>query len=228
MKKQQKIVIVGDSPIAEVAYEYFTHDSPYEVSAFAVNEEYLTRESLFGIPVLPFETIAETHPPSEYGMFVALGFSKLNRHRARLFRDAKQKGYELVSYVSSRAFVWSNVRMGENCFVFENNVIQPFVTIGDNVTLWSGNHIGHHSTIHDHCFIASHVVVSGFVEIGEHCFLGVNATIANNVTVHRDCLIGAAAVILRDTRQGGIYATKGTEVRDVSVYEKMGIEQVGA
>ena len=32
----RKIVIVGDGEFAEIACEYFTHDSPHEVVAFAV------------------------------------------------------------------------------------------------------------------------------------------------------------------------------------------------
>ena len=48
--------------------------------------------------------------------------------------------------------------IGENTFIFEANVVQPGVTVGDNVVLWSGNHIGHDSVIEDHCFIASHAV----------------------------------------------------------------------
>ena len=76
--------------------------------------------------------------------------------------------------------------------------MQPFVRLGDNVILWSGNHIGHHSAIGSHCFISSHVVISGGVDIGESCFLGVNSTLANNLKIGRDCLIGAGALVTRD------------------------------
>jgi sugar O-acyltransferase (sialic acid O-acetyltransferase NeuD family) len=115
-----------------------------------------------------------------------------------MYQTAKQLGYQPASYVSPRAFVWRNAELGEHCFVFENNVLQPFVKVGDNVVLWSGNHIGHHSAIGDHCFIASHVVVSGKCEIGPNCFVGVNATIGNDVEVGADCLIGAGAVVVKD------------------------------
>lgn len=212
--KAKKLVIVGDSAIAEVAYEYFTYDSDYEVLAFTVESPYLKQPSLFGVPVVPYETISESHPPGAHDMFIALSYAQLNRLRARFFRDAKRLGYKLPSYVSKHAFVWRNVDIGENCFVFENNVIQPFVKIGDNVTLWSGNHIGHHSRIRDHVFIASHVVISGFCDIGEYCFMGVNATVANNVTVGKNALIGAGAIILRDTEEGKIYGTKGTPMHE--------------
>jgi UDP-3-O-[3-hydroxymyristoyl] glucosamine N-acyltransferase len=90
------------------------------------------------------------------------------------------------------------VEIGEHCFIFEDNTVQPFVKVGNNVVLWSGNHIGHHSTIHDHNFISSHVVISGFVDVGESCFMGVNSTIGNNVNIGRDCLIGAGAIIVKD------------------------------
>jgi sugar O-acyltransferase (sialic acid O-acetyltransferase NeuD family) len=197
-------------PIAEIAYEYFTHDSPYDVAGFAVDAAYLRRDQLFGLPVVARERVEDHFPPATHSAFVAVGYNELNRLRARLAADMKSRGYALASYVSSRAFLWRNVRLGEHCFIFEDNTVQPFVRIGDNVVLWSGNHIGHHTVVRDNVFVASHVVVSGFCDIGENCFLGVNATVANNVTVARDCLLGAGCTILRDTAPNTIYGATAT------------------
>ena len=198
MEKTRKLVIIGDSAFAEIAYEYFTHDSNYEVVAFSVEKEFLKRQELFGLPIVPFETLEEVYVPSEHYFFAANVYTQLNQLRTRLYREAKQKGYSPASYVSPHAFIWRNCKIGEHCFIFENNVVQPFASIGDNVVLWSGNHIGHHSVVKDNCFISSHVVVSGFVEVGESCFIGVNTTIANNLTIGDNCLIGAAALLLAD------------------------------
>jgi sugar O-acyltransferase (sialic acid O-acetyltransferase NeuD family) len=202
MEKSRKLVLIGDSAFAEVAYEYFTHDSEYEVVAFAVEREYLRREELFGLPVVPFEELPARFAPAEHEFYAALVYTQGNALRARLYQAAKEMGYRPASYVSPRAFVWRNVTLGEHCFVFEDNVLQPFVRIGANVVLWSGNHIGHHSSIGDHCFVSSHVVVSGFVHIGPSCFLGVNATFANNLTVGGRCVIGAGALVLGDVEEG--------------------------
>jgi sugar O-acyltransferase (sialic acid O-acetyltransferase NeuD family) len=195
-EKHSKLVIIGDSAFAEIAYEYFTHDSPYRVVAFSVEEAYLKRDRLFDLPVVPFEHIERIHDPANHAFFVATTYTQANELRKRLYHAAKRKGYTPVSYVSSRAFVWPNCRIDEHCFIFENNVVQPFVKIGKNVILWSGNHIGHHSTIKDHCFFSSHVVLSGFCEVGEHCFMGVNSTVANNVAIGNNCVIGAGALVL--------------------------------
>jgi sugar O-acyltransferase (sialic acid O-acetyltransferase NeuD family) len=198
MEKSRKLVIIGDSAFAEIAYEYFTHDSEYEVVAFAVEREFLKRRELFGLPVVEFETLEDAYAPAGHHFFAANVYTQLNQLRTRLYREAKRKGYAPASYVSPHAFVWRNVEVGEHCFIFENNVVQPFAKIGDNVILWSGNHIGHHSRVASHCFISSHVVVSGFVEIGESCFVGVNTTMANNISIGRDCLVGAGALVLAD------------------------------
>ncbi|HEX7705715.1 MAG TPA: acetyltransferase [Thermoanaerobaculia bacterium] len=198
MSKNRKLILIGDSAFAEVAYEYFSFDSEYEVVAFAVEREHRKRSELFGIPVVDFEELETTFSPDSHEFYAALVYTQGNNLRRRLFESARSKGYRPASYVSSRASVWRNVEIGEHCFIFENNVIQPFAKIGTNVVLWSGNHIGHHSAIGDHCFVSSHVVVSGFVNIGTSCFMGVNSTVGNNMTIGNDCVIGAGALILGD------------------------------
>ena len=195
MDKPNKLVIIGDTAFAEIAYEYFTYDSDYGVVAFSVEKEYLKKKTLFNLPVVPFEKLEALYDPFNHSFFAAMVYTQGNALRTRLYLQAKQKGYKPASYISSRAFVWRNCTVGEHCFIFEDNTVQPFVRIGNNVVLWSGNHIGHHSIIKDNCFISSHVVISGFCEIGESCFIGVNTTIANNLVMGDFCTVGAGALI---------------------------------
>ncbi len=207
-----KLVIFGAGDIARLAYHYFTHDSPHEVVAFAVDNEYRDGDSFLGLPLLDFDRVAEWYPPKTHGMFVALSYASMNRIRARKYYEAKELGYELSSYVSSRCSYLSDRLPGDNCFILEDNTIQPFVTIGNNVTLWSGNHIGHDSTIDDHCFISSHVVVSGHVHVHPYCFIGVNATLRDSLTIAAESLIGAGAVITKDTVEKGVYVPRAAEL----------------
>lgn len=206
-----KIIIFGGGEIAEIAHFYFKHDSEHEVSAFCVDREYLNTDQLCGLPVVAFEDLEKHYSPSEYQMFIALSYSKVNALRAEKYQAAKDKGYALVSYVSSRATTFPGLQVGDNSFILEDNTIQPFVIIGNNVTLWSGNHIGHHSRIKDNCFIASHVVVSGGVTIGENCFLGVNVTLRDHITLGKSCVIGAGALIVQDTEENGVYIATAAE-----------------
>jgi sugar O-acyltransferase (sialic acid O-acetyltransferase NeuD family) len=173
--------------------------------AFSVERDYLRQDRLLGLPVVPLEELADRCPPSKHDVAVAVTYTQLNRLRARLCSRVKDMGYLLASYRSSRAVVWPSAAIGEHCFVFENNVIQPFARIGDNVVLWSGNHIGHHAVIEDNCFVSSHVVVSGYARVGANSFLGVNSAVSNNKTIGRDCWIGPGVVVGHDTADGQIY-----------------------
>lgn len=209
MKKP--LIIFGSGEIAQLAHYYFSTDSNYEVVAFTVDAAYISATEFCGLPVVPFEELANLYSPDSHEIFVALSYSKLNQLRKEKYLAAKALGYRIASYVSSHATVLNDGRIGDNCFILEDNTIQPFVTIGNNVTLWSGNHIGHHSTIHDHCFIASHVVISGGVDIGESCFIGVNATLRDHIKVGEKCVIGAGALLLADAEPEGVYIGPATE-----------------
>jgi sugar O-acyltransferase (sialic acid O-acetyltransferase NeuD family) len=221
--KDRRLLIIGDSAFAEVAYECFRHDSRYDVVGFAVERAYLARTELFGLPVFPLEEVEQHVSPGDTWFYAALVYTQLNRLRQRLYEVAKSKGYQPASYISSRAFVWPNVTCGEHCFIFEDNTIQPFVSIGSNVVLWSGNHIGHHSRIDDHVFIASHAVVSGFCRIGSHSFVGVNATISNNVDIAPDNWIGLGATIARNTAAGALYKGPRSEASERSALDQFGV-----
>lgn len=191
-----KIVIYGTGLIAEVAYFYFLRDTSYQVVCFTNKGEFIKSSTFNNLPVVAFENIKKEYPPEDHEMFVAIGYAKTNQIREQRYYDAKAKGYKLATYISPNA-TYYGTPVGDNCFIFENNVIQPFTTIGNNVTLWSGNHIGHHSVIKDHCFIASHVVVSGACCIEENCFLGVNATLRDNITIGAKTVIGAGAAVMK-------------------------------
>lgn len=209
------IVIFGLGDIADMAWFYLSHDSNHIVSAFTVDGDYVDKSEFHGLPVVPFEEIEKEFPSDGFEIFVAVSYVNLNTVRAKKCMEAKGMGYRLVSYVSSKATVWPDLKIGDNCFILEDNTIQPFVKIGNHVTLWSGNHIGHHSEIGDNCFITSHVVISGGVNVKENCFIGVNATLRDHISIAKNCVIGAGTVVLKDTQENGVYVGNPAELSRV-------------
>lgn len=206
-----KIVIFGAGKIADEAYFYLTNDSPHEVVAFTVDGEHLSATEKLGLPVSPFENIERDYPPGNFKMFVAVGYQDLNKFRARKYEEAKAKGYELISYVSSRASNFAQVEVGDNCFVLEFAVIQPCSKIGSDVFIWSGNHIGHHSSVGDHCYVAGNVVISGSTVVQPYCFLGVSATLGHEITVGAESFIGAGSLITKNVEPKSVFITPDTQ-----------------
>lgn len=202
----KKLIIFGSGDFAEIAKFYFEKDSEYCVEAFALDCGYRKTDMFCGLPVYDFENIEQRFLPDEYEMFIAIAYSHMNKAREEKYKEAKQKGYKLASYISTHMTRWiERDQIGDNCFILEDNTIQPFVKIGNNVILWSGNHIGHHAQIGNHVFIASHVVLSGRTCVGDYSFLGVNAAVNDHVKIAERCVIGSGALITRDTEPDSVY-----------------------
>jgi len=206
-----KVVIFGTSQWAELAYFYLTHDSPHEVVAFTLDRDYLEEKQFKDLPVIAFDELEQHYPPAEYRLFIPISFKRMNHARAQKYEEAHARGYSMISYVSSKATIWPGFKCGENCFIFEDNTIQPFVELGSDIVMWSGNHIGHHSRIKDHVMITSHVVISGCCTIEPFCFFGVNATVRDETIVARETLVGAGVVILKDTKEFEVYKAVAAE-----------------
>jgi sugar O-acyltransferase (sialic acid O-acetyltransferase NeuD family) len=212
----KKIIIFGAGGFAQIVYHYLRKDPSLQIVAFSANEWTIKEKVLYNLPILPFEKIEQIYHPDAYHMFIALGYTDMNKKRARFFEEAKGKGYSLISYIHPSTIVNDGFQIGENCFIFENNVIQPFVKLGDNIIIWTGNVISHHTTIMDHCFIASHVAIAGNTVVEPNCFIGMNATIRNSVRIAKECVIGAGSVILQNTKQKEVYACHSTEKLDIT------------
>jgi sugar O-acyltransferase (sialic acid O-acetyltransferase NeuD family) len=211
---RQKVVIFGNRDTAQLANFYLKHDSEYDVVAFAVDKAFRTEDSFEGLPLVDFEDVETRFAPAQHRFFVPMTHRKMGESRTKKYSEAKSKGYSLISYVSSKATVFPGARIGDNCFILEDNTIQPFTSIGNNVVLWSGNHIGHHGEICDNVFFTSHVVMSGHVRIGEFSFLGVNATIRDGITLASHTLVGMGAIISKNTEQYGVYTAPSSKKWD--------------
>lgn len=216
MLKTKKAIIFGTGGFAEVVSFLLERDSSYEVVAYTNTQSNPSDSSFCGKPLVAFEKIEEIYSPNEYEIFVAVGYVKMNQTRQHFFNECKNKGYKLLSYVSSKAQYWDDLNIGENVFIFELNNIQPFVKIGDGTIIWSGNHIGHHSVIGSFCFITSHAVISGYCQVGNRSFVGVNSTIIDNVSIAEENLIGAGAMITKNTRVGEVYVAERAKKIDKS------------
>lgn len=219
--KTKKVVIFGVLDTAELAHYYLTHDSECEVVAFTVNREYLKESFFHGLPVVPFEDVENMYSPDDYYFFAPMTARRMNKNREAIYEQAKAKNYRFVSYISSKVSMFDNA-IGDNCFILEDNTIQPFTTIGNNVVLWSGNHIGHHGAIRDHVFFTSHVVLSGHCLVESYCFFGVNATIRDYTTLGEGTLVAMGASITKNTDPWGVYignpAKKKENLNSIDAY----------
>ncbi len=185
----KKLFIFGTGTIAEIAYYYFSTETNYKICGFVEYKKFIRKKKIYNLPVIALENIQKFFPSRDYFGFVAIGYRSLNDDRSKVYKLLKKKKYKLASFVSKKSHIAKNVKIGDNCLILEKQIIQPFTQIGNNVTLWCGNIIGHHCKIKDNCFITSNVVVAGYSSIGENTFIGIKTAIKDKSKIGKYCAI---------------------------------------
>lgn len=207
----KKIIIYGCGIGANVATRYIQSDKEDKICAYTADAKYISNQKFMNLPLIAFEEVERLYPPDDYLMFIPLGFSAMNHLRAEKYQLAKNKGYAMYSYISSKSFLHHDIDCGENCFILEGQAINFDVKIGNNVVMWSSNHVGDRTIIGDHVWLSSHVTIAGDAVIKDYCFLGINATISNNVVLEQETFVGAACFITKNTKKGEVYMQQGSK-----------------
>ncbi|HEY8034399.1 MAG TPA: acetyltransferase [Methylobacter sp.] len=201
----EPVVIFGNGTFASLAWYCLTHDSPWQVKAFTVDRAYLQNPTHEGLPVVPFEDLSSLYAPSEVRLLIPLGYAQINGLRRERYLQAKALGYDFISYISSRASIWPDLQVGENCLIYEHAIIQPFARLGDNVIIRSGAHISHHCVVSSHTFVAAGACFGGNATTAEQAFVGLGSVLRDGVHLAERSFIGAGAVVVSNTEADGVY-----------------------
>lgn len=204
------LVIFGIGAAAKLAYYYFEHDSSYSVAAFTVDASYITEATFQGLPVIAFEELEASFPPDQTAVFVAMGIQKVNQQRAAKVAETEARGYEVASYLSTKAYVADDFVLRPNTFVMEGVTMEPEVTVGRNTLIGPKTFIGIQSHIGDHCWFVA-ATIGESVTVGEYTFIGLNATISPHLTIGPSNVIGAGALILANTKEFSVYKGHASE-----------------
>ena len=110
----KKLIIFGSSEIAELAKFYFESENKSEVVAFTIDDEFISEDSFKGLPIVPYSEITKSFPAEDYNMHVALSYKKLNKLREKKYKQAKNSGYFLESFISKNAYISKKSKTFEN------------------------------------------------------------------------------------------------------------------
>lgn len=199
------VVIFGNQLSASLAWYCLTHDSALPVAGFAVDAARQDSNQFEGLPLVAFESLEATFPPQDYRLLIPVGFVQVNGIRRARYEQAKQRGYTLASYVSSRASIWPDLVVGDNVLIYEHAIIQPFARIGNNCIIRSGAHVSHHCRLGDHVFVSAEVALASSCHVGDQAILGVGAVLRDGLRVAERSFVGAGAVLVADTEADAVY-----------------------
>lgn len=213
-----KIIIYGNSSIAEVVSEYIEAVNDIEIVAFTVEKEFIKSPVLCNKPVVPFEEITTTFPPLEYKLLIlnALGNNSPRITKKAKSEEVKKLGYKLFTFIDPSAYIAKSAKIGENCIILNRSIVEPFAEVGDGTFLRSESYISHHSKVGEYCYLAPRATIAGKVVVKSFCFLGVSCIIHDSKTIGAHSIIGGGAVVNKDVPEYGVIKAASGNLLSVS------------
>jgi sugar O-acyltransferase (sialic acid O-acetyltransferase NeuD family) len=170
-----------------------------KIYGFTVNKEHLPDQPLYcGLPVVAFEELKIRFSPLDFGVFVCIGFKRMNESRQKVFELIKNFNYDILSFVHPSAQV-ETTDIGIGTIALQNVIIGEYCSIGDGNIFHAGSMLAHHGRIGNYNYLAVNACVSGRVSIGNFCFFGANSTVKDGITIGDKTLVGANAYVDKDT-----------------------------
>jgi sugar O-acyltransferase (sialic acid O-acetyltransferase NeuD family) len=153
----------------------------------------------FGQKVLGGFDAVQAYDPKDVVLINTIaGSIKTRVETTRYFLDL---GYRFTNIVHPGVNV-KYVKMGAGNLVYENALLQPFVSIGNHCVISSNAGVAHETTIQDYCFVGPASYICGKVEIGERVFIGTGAVILPRLVIGSEARIGAGTVVHRPIPDG--------------------------
>jgi sugar O-acyltransferase (sialic acid O-acetyltransferase NeuD family) len=196
-----KLVIWGASGHAAVVADIVRLVDEYDLAGFLDDAGADRRgQAFFGSRVLggyhdlrKLRRLGVTH--------VIPGFGNPARRRL-IVAKAAAAGFALASAVHPKAIVAGGVRVGAATVVKAGAIVDPLVTIANNVIIGTSVSLGHECKVHDGAWLSGGVHVAAHASIGELSWIGTGAVIRDGVRVGAGSLVGAGAVVVGDIPDG--------------------------
>lgn len=110
------------------------------------------------------------------------------------------KGGKFETFISPKASVYQNSRIGIGTVIYENCVVSVDVSVGDFVLMLSNVALGHDSSIGNFSVLEANASVCGFAQVGVGAVIHTTAVVLPKVRVADNSIVGAGSVVLANVR----------------------------
>ena len=194
---KKKIVLIGGGGHCKVVISILKKLDNFEIAGIVDN--YNAGSLVSGIKIIGADDdLRDIYKSGIDNALIAIGSTKDNTKRYKLFNMVREIGYEFPVIISPETIIDKSIRIDDGTVVTTGSIINIGSSVGKNCIINTGAIIEHDCKIGDHCHIASGVHISGAVEIDKLSFIGIGATIIQGIKIGKNVTIGAGSVVIKD------------------------------
>lgn len=217
----KRVIIYGSKTLMQSLFFDASDNVDFKIACFASDSDYIECNDLLGLPWVPYHQLHQLYPPEEYDMLALFNGYRSMRARDVIYQKAKNSGYHLRNYISTRADVAANVTMGENNVIMGSSHVGFGGTMGSNNLIRQTVYLGHEFRMGDNNIITAGCNIGGHGCIKSHCYIGLGTTVIDHITLEEETLIGAGSVVIRNTEPHS--KNVGNPSRIIGWHEKEGV-----
>ena len=166
-----RLLIYGSKDFAATVAELIRHCGH---EAAGMVDDYNSGSHILG----DLASVTRTHPPSQYAVAMAIGYSNLSARWAA-WQRIQSAGYCARTLIHPRAYVADSARIGAGTMVMAGAIVDVRAEIAELAVVWPGACINHDVTVGSNTFVSPNATVCGFARIGAHSFIGAGAAIVD-------------------------------------------------
>lgn len=172
-----------------------------QLSLLGVCDPELSKENVeewLGIAVLGGDDFLINKDYSQVELVLGVGQIVGSKVRQLIYKRYTQQGFIFPPLVHPKAFVDPSAKLGNGVQVMAGAIIQPNVTIEENVIVNTCASIDHDCLVGSHVHIAPGATVCGGVRIENGAFVGAGSVTIQGVTIGTDAIVTAGTVLKND------------------------------
>lgn len=189
-----KLILIGGGGHCKSCIDVIEQENKFDIAGIIDLPERVG-DKIFKYPIIGSDTDIKSISKSYNNFIITLGQIKNADIRRSLFNNLINLKVNIVTIISTLAYVSKYARIGKGTIIMHHAVINAGATIGDNCIINTKALIEHDAIIENHCHISTGSIVNGGVKIKQGTFFGSGAVSKEYIEIPENSFIKANSIV---------------------------------
>jgi NDP-sugar pyrophosphorylase family protein len=199
----KKLIFLGTNSVLE-RYVEACERQGQEIEGIIDSDWYGNRDTFADLPIIDTEKIFSDHPTryKDFVFFIGVNWNPeagRDIDKRKMFINLiRQHQLPCINLIDPTSYVSRFATLGQGVFIGSNCYVEPNCVIGDFVSIYGGNALGHDTWIGENTVIQRESKLHA--KIGNNCYIGIGSYVIRDpsLTIGDDVVVSPCVHVSRD------------------------------